>query len=293
MDLAHRGASLQKGEWGRLLILAGSIQFAGAAVLTTRAALRTGLDIVVLAAPERAANAALHAAPDAITLAVPARHFEKSHLKYLSHFKSYPVAVGSGLMVNAGVGKFLKSVLSDFKGPFVLDADALRIIAGEKSAAKLWKNKQVILTPNRAEYGMLAGEKQPHPLNSIKAIAQKYRATILCKGRTDVISDGERIEEISGGTSYLAKAGTGDVLTGIVGAIVSRGVPPFDACVAAARLLKQTGTELERSKGPALLASDIIEHLDLRKLKGEQHTHHHGQSKKAPKEPTKVTVEPG
>lgn len=267
MDIAHRQSSLAKGEWGKLLIIAGSIQFAGAAVLATRAALRTGADIVIAAAPERAANAVLHAAPDAISLAIPARHFDKNHLKYLKHFITYPVALGSGLMTGAAVKKFVKAVLKSFKGPFVIDADALRFVAAEKHPAKLWKGKRVILTPNRAEYALLAGKQSAHPLQTIKELAKRHQAVILCKGPTDIVSDGERVEEISGGSPFLAKAGTGDALTGVVAALLARGLSPFEAAVTGSRLLKQTSERVERERGAGLLAMDVAEALDTRQLK--------------------------
>lgn len=267
MDLVHRPTTLKKGEWGKLLILAGSSQFSGAAVLASAGALRTGLDIVVFAGPERTSNAVLYALPDVVSLGFHGKQLDPKHLKYVAHFRKYPVVIGSGILATKGVGKFLKGLLKRFDGPFVLDADALRIVAKEKNPAKLWAGKHVILTPNRTEYALLTGDKSDHPLQSIEAAAKRLRATILCKGATDVISDGTKTVEVAGGSPYLAKAGTGDVLAGSAGALLARGLDPFLAAETASRLLKATSERVASHRGPALLAGDVADALDLRLLK--------------------------
>lgn len=265
-DLLHRSTDLAKGEWGRLIILAGSSQLAGAAVLNTQGALRTGIDTVVVAAPERAANAVLYAAPTAIALAIPRRTFEPGHLRFIKQFRGYPVAMGSGLTVGKPVEKFVRGVLKTFDGPFVLDADALRMVAGVRNPAKLWSGKRVVLTPNRVEYALLTGKKDPDLLTTIQPLARLLGATVVCKGPTDFISDGQAVVEISGGSEFLAGSGSGDVLTGVIGALLARGLPSLDAAVTGCRLLKNAGERAEADKGPSLVAHDLPDYLDARKL---------------------------
>jgi ADP-dependent NAD(P)H-hydrate dehydratase / NAD(P)H-hydrate epimerase len=264
-NLASRPASLEKGEWGKLLILAGSERFSGAAVLTTLGALRTGLDLAVVASPARAADAVLAAAPDAVTIRLDGTEFDPQHADDLEYFKSYPVAIGSGLTTAKPARHFLKDILKRFDGPFVIDADALTVLADEESG-DWYSDKTVVLTPNREEYGALAGEAKPQPKRSIGAVAKRYGAFILCKGEVDIIGDGETVVEVEGGSEFLAKAGTGDVLTGVVGALLGRGLEPLEAAKAGAELVKEAGERAEKDKGPGLLASDIPGYLDLRNL---------------------------
>lgn len=265
--LTERPGDLAKGEWGRLLILAGSEPFAGAAVLNTLGALRTGLDLVVVGTPENAADAVTLASSDPVAIRLPGPALVPSHLDQLERFAAgYTVVIGSGLSINKDSRKFLKLVLERFAGPFVIDADALEILAEDRDAVDWYADKSVVLTPNREEYALLAGEAKPHPASSIEGVSKQYRATILSKGETDVISDGETILEVEGGSPFLAKAGTGDVLAGSVGALLARGLEPIEAAKVGAELVKEAGERGALDKGPSLLASDIPGYLDLRKL---------------------------
>ncbi len=266
MKLTERPDRLGKGEWGTLLLLAGSAQFAGAAVLAAGGALRTGLDLLVAAAPARAADAVLVAHPDAVTIRLEGTEFDKRHLEDISVFRDYPVAVGSGLTTKGGARKFLESVLDDFTGPLVIDADALRIVADERRPEKLFENKKVVLTPNREEYALLAGDSDARAHGTIRKLASDLGVTILAKGPVDHISDGKTVVEVEGGSPFLAKAGTGDVLTGVVGALLARGLEPLEAAQTAATAVKEASERGERDKGPSLLASDLPGYLDLRKL---------------------------
>ena len=273
MDFATRPAGLAKGEWGKLLVLAGSERFSGAAVLTVMGALRTGLDLVVAAAPARAADAVLAAAPDAVTLRLEGGEFAPEHVGDLDYFRDYPVAIGSGLTTEHGAKRFLKAVLEEFSGPFVIDADALTLLADESDGT--WydgSDKSVVLTPNAEEYAALAAANDSGDARSgsvartIGETAKQYGAVILAKGETDVIGDGKTVIEVEGGSSYLAKAGTGDVLTGAVGAFLARGFSPLEAAKAGAELVKEAGERAEKDRGPALLASDLPGYFDARRI---------------------------
>ncbi len=276
MDVATRPSKLAKGEWGKLLVLAGSDRFSGAAVLTVTGALRTGLDLVVAAAPARAADAVLAAAPDAVTIRLEGSEFAAEHVADLDYFKDYPVAIGSGLTTDHGAKRFLKAVLKEFSGPFVIDADALTILAEEGDGS--WyggspdgpadSDKTVVLTPNADEYEALAESVEASGSlgRTIGATAKRYGAVVLAKGETDVIGDGKTVVEVEGGSPYLAKAGTGDVLTGAVGAFLARGLSPLEAAKAGAELVKEAGERTEKEKGPALLASDLPGYFDARRI---------------------------
>lgn len=265
MESAHRSPSLAKGDWGKLLILGGSAQLAGALVLNTHGALRTGVDLVVVAAPDRASTAVLHHHPDAVTISLPTRHFEPKYMRFMNQFRHYTVVLGSGITSQKAVVKFVHKVLHSFTGPFVLDADAVRIVAASRTPARLWSGKQVLLTPNRAEYASLIKKRDDHPLNTISELANRLRATVLCKGPVDVLSDGRQTVEIPGGSEYLAKAGTGDVLSGVVGALVARGNSLFEAAREGTRLINEASMRAEALHGAGLMATDIAEQINAGK----------------------------
>lgn len=262
MQPAHRSPSLAKGDWGKLLILGGSAQLAGALVLNTYGALRTGVDLVVVAAPDRAATAVLHHLPDAVAISLPARHFHPKYMRFMGQFHTYTVVLGSGITSQKDVVKFVHKVLRTFTGPFVLDADAVRIAAASRTPARMWSGKQVLLTPNRAEYAALARKKDAHPLSTISEVATRLRATILCKGPVDVLSDGRETVEIPGGSEFLAKAGTGDVLSGVVGALVARGMSLFEAAQEGGRLVNEASMRAEAKHGAGLMAADVAEEIN-------------------------------
>ncbi|HEY8108971.1 MAG TPA: NAD(P)H-hydrate dehydratase [Patescibacteria group bacterium] len=266
MKLTERPENLAKGDWGKLLVLAGSARFAGAAVHVTSGALRTGVDLVVAAAPARAADAILVARPDTVTIRLEGTEFEKGHLEDVSPFRGYPVAIGSGLTLEGSSRRFLEGVLKEFSGPMVIDADALRLLAEERKPEKLLVDRRVVLTPNREEYGLLEGDPKADVKKTIRELAKGYGATILAKGPTDYVSDGKTLVEIEGGSPFLAKAGTGDVLTGIVGALLARGLEPLEAAKVGAAALKDASERAGEDKGPSLLAADLPEYLDLRQL---------------------------
>ncbi|MDP4000372.1 MAG: NAD(P)H-hydrate dehydratase [bacterium] len=271
MKLTERPEDLAKGDWGKLLVLAGSARFAGAAVHVVSGALRTGVDLVVAAAPARAADAILVNRPDAVTIRLEGGEFDKPHLGEVAPFREYPVAIGSGLTTEGGSRRFLEGVLKEFSGPFVIDADALRLLAEERKPDKLLEGKDVVLTPNREEYGLLegdpdAGKTGANVKKTIRARASGYGATILAKGPIDYVSDGKTLVEIEGGSPFLAKAGSGDVLTGVVGALLARGLEPLEAAKIGATALKDASERAGEDKGPSLLAADLPEYIDLRQL---------------------------
>ena len=100
----------------------------------------------------------------------------------------------------------------------------------------------------------------------VRSAVKRYGAVVLAKGEIDVIGDGKTVIEIEGGSPYLAKAGTGDVLTGAVGAFLARGLGPLEAAKAGAELVKEAGERAGADKGPALLASDLPGYFDARKI---------------------------
>ncbi len=262
-DVSRRPSDLPKGGWGRVLVLAGSSSLAGAAVLTVAGALRTGTDQVVYCGPERAATAVLHRYPDAINIGLLHRHYEPNDAKLLQRFKDYTLVIGPGLTLEDLTKRFVHKLLGQMTGPLVIDADALHAVAAVKRPEKLWQGRPVILTPNRREYGLLAGSEAVVS-ETIAELATKLSATILAKGPVDLVSDGQTVTELSGGSTLAAKGGSGDVLAGAAAALLARGLEPAKAASLAAEAVKLAAESAAKQRGAGVLALDIAEHLDLR-----------------------------
>ena len=265
-DLTKRAQDSQKGEWGRLAIFAGSTRYAGAAVLTVLGAQRTGVDRIQFYGVERAADAVLLSSPETISYPLDGHFFEDGHIDEIPELPGFTLVAGPGITIQKPAKKFLKKLLDDFEGPAVVDADGLRLLAdlGPKAVKHLEK---LVLTPNRHELSLLRDEDSSEvTAATVREAAEEWGAVVLCKGPTDFISDGKDTYEVSGGSPFLAKDGSGDVLTGIVGALLGRGLAPFEAAKLGAAIIKEAGERATKSKGPSLVASDLPEFIDLRNV---------------------------
>jgi len=249
---------------GHALVLAGGAGKGGAARLAARAALRVGAGLVTLACPQvsMAENAAqltaimLHALPDAYSLR-----------GMLTDRRFTALCLGPGL----GVSRAFEMVPAALWGhrPTVLDADA--ISAWENDPTPLFRvlHDQVVLTPHFGEFGRifpdLAAALEQGTLTQIEATrhaADRARCTVLLKGPETTIADpnGEAALHRAVGdraAPWLATAGSGDVLAGLVAGLMARGLAPFDAACAGTWL----HVEAARSFGPGLIAEDLPEEL--------------------------------
>ncbi len=223
-----------KGENGRLLIIAGSRQFHGAAMLPILGA-RRFCDLVFHYPAEKDPGLifAVKTIPDVIVL---------RDLKMLS--KMDCVLFGNGI----GNAKF---DVKKLKGNLIVDADGLKKIKGKIP-------KGALLTPHEGEFAMLFGVAGTE--KNVKAMAKKHKCTILRKGLVDIISDGEKTVRVIGGNPGLTKGGTGDVLAGLVAALGCKN-PLFYSAVEGSRMVKKAGSRLMKKYGYNYCASDLAEEI--------------------------------
>ncbi|MBQ9502007.1 MAG: NAD(P)H-hydrate dehydratase [Lentisphaeria bacterium] len=237
--LPRPAADIHKNSRGSLLVAAGSREFAGAAALTAVAALRCGAGIVRLAAV-RAEN---------LPHAVIVREFpsEKGVLPPAVWREIAPWIRSSGaLAAGPGWGSAEPGLLAgvfDFPGPVVLDADGLNLAA---RAPQLWRSrKDMVITPHPGEAARLAaafGVSACGRSELARTLAEKTGAVVLLKGKFTVVASPDGREKIVlSGSPALATAGSGDVLTGIIGALLAAKVSPFDAAVLGASLHGRAG----------------------------------------------------
>ncbi len=256
-----RKAWNHKGQFGKLLVIGGSDVYVGAPSFVALAALRSGCDLVYVAAPQRAANI-IARTPDLITYQLNGNHLSKGHVNKLLEVskKMDAIVIGNGLGSHKETLSAIDNFLRKCRLPTVLDADAIRAAASNK---KLLKGR--IITPHAGEFFLLTGKSVGNKLEIRKKIAQnfasQYKCTVLLKGHIDIITDGKKVAINKTGNVYMTKGGTGDSLAGICGALLARGVGAFHAGCAAAYINGAAGDLVAKEKGESLIASDVIEKI--------------------------------
>jgi hydroxyethylthiazole kinase-like uncharacterized protein yjeF len=261
-----RSPEAHKGTFGRLLVIGGSNVFSGAPALAAMAALRTGVDIVTVAAPEKTATAISSMSPALITLKLKGKHVNSGNLSALKEQLDSATAVvlGPGLGLHSETKEATKQIIEQVeeKGtPLLLDADGLKAFAEFKRKVDL----PMILTPHAREYEILTGNNLPDDLEEraekVQKRARKLGATILLKGPVDVVSDGERTKFNFTGNPGMTVGGTGDVLSGVVGGLLAMGADPFRAAAAGAFINGAAGDFVAAEKGYHMIPTDLLEYI--------------------------------
>ena len=259
-----RPAEAHKGDLGRLLVVGGSEVFSGAPALAALSALRAGVDLTYIAAPQGTAYAISSMAPDLITVKLEGSHLNSRNTAVIKRYleTSTAVVMGPGLGLHketkdAVMG--LVEMIEKEKIPLLLDADGLKAFAESKRKI----GTPLVFTPHAGEYRLLAGKKLPMDfgkrVEEVRKTARRLKAVILLKGHVDVISDGERIKLNFAGNPGMTVGGTGDVLSGVVGAFLAQGADPFEAAVAGAFINGAAGDFVLSEKGYHMVPTDIIE----------------------------------
>src|ERR1700722_9523789 len=254
--LPPRPVSGHKGLFGRVLIVGGSDHMLGAPVLAGTAALRMGSGLVQIAVPKSMLAAALSVTPELIGLALGSADTELMAAAKLAG----ALVIGPGLGQSpAARRRVLK--LTKLKLPMVIDADALNILAG----AKKWP-AEAILTPHPGEMKRLI--KKPVPTDDAgrialaTAYARSWNVTLVLKGDRTVVTDGTRYYLNHTGDSSLSKAGSGDILSGMLGCLLCQKMAPFDAACLAVHLHGLAGQTAGQKLGRrSVLSRDVIDSL--------------------------------
>jgi ADP-dependent NAD(P)H-hydrate dehydratase / NAD(P)H-hydrate epimerase len=276
--LPSRSDDSHKGTFGKLLIIAGSDRYVGAAYLTGAAAVRVGAGLVTLAVPAHAQMAIAGASPEMTFLPVPddpaaPGRITPAHLDMLGEaVTGYDaVAIGPGLGPAPETQRFVQLLVdrlaSDDKAPpLVIDADGLNALA----SADGWVSPETprwVLTPHPGEMGRLtktsAKEVQSDRLTVARIWAAKWRQVVVLKGAPSIVARPDGGAHLSVfANAALAIAGTGDVLTGAIAGLLAQGLEPYDAAVAGAYLHGLAGELWRSAHGAAgLPASELAAYL--------------------------------
>jgi len=269
--LPKRPANSNKSDFGRVLIVTGSIGMTGSGCLASMASLRSGAGLVYAAVP--ASLAVIYGATLTEPIILPLEDNGKGTLsaagipKILEYMERMSVAaVGPGLTVNEDIKEIVREIIKQSTIPLVLDADALNAISKDMAILRKLKTKAV-LTPHPGEMSRLTGlgtdEIQKDRISAAKSFSQEYGTVVVLKGSKTVVAlpDG-RVFVNPTGNSGMASAGSGDVLTGIIAGLCAQGMDVWEAAVAGVYLHGLAGDLAASEMGMySMVASDIIKYL--------------------------------
>ncbi len=284
-SLVARRPDDHKGIFGHVLVVAGSRGMAGAALLTARAALRSGAGLVTLALPASLQGSLAGAIPEAMTLALPEnfsgclRPEGVERLRQAHKNKDYTaMAIGPGLSLHPDTARFVLLALSILPLPALIDADALNLLALQevKGAKELLQGRcrGSIFTPHAGEMArclrVTTGDIIKDRESAAQKLAREWNGVVLLKGRDTIICGGGRAAVNKTGGPGLAKGGSGDVLAGLIAGLWAQmlasgrvsGDLAFRAAALGAWLHGTAGMLAQKSKTAwAMTACDVIDQL--------------------------------
>lgn len=251
--LPRRERGAHKGTFGTLLLVAGSDGMLGAAILAARGALRGGAGLVRAALP-----AALRAP---FTVAVPAATtLRRANGATALLQGATAVAIGPGLGATAATRRLVLGLLRAATVPMVLDADALNVLSPLR--APLPGGAAKVLTPHPGEAARLLGcataDVQRDRKAAVQALAARSGATAVLKGAGTLVCASTRLFVNRTGNPGLATGGSGDVLTGLLGALLAQGMAPFEAACLAVHVHGRAGDLVARRLSPAGLSAEDL-----------------------------------
>ncbi len=265
-----RAAESHKGDFGRVLVVAGSFGRAGAAHLAAIGALRSGAGLVTIATPRSCLPMVAAMAPEYMTEPLdetPAGTVDFPALERVLEITADIIAVGPGLGQSPGTAAFVQGLVERAGVPLVLDADALNAFAGDPDRLTGRDGVDVVITPHPGEMARLLNISvealQRDRLQHAMAFAESHRVHVVLKGHRTIIAgpDGRAFINLTG-NSGMATGGTGDLLTGMIAAWFAQLLDAEAACKLAVYLHGSAGDLAEADEGDvALIAGDIAGRL--------------------------------
>ena len=272
--LLRKKMDVHKNQFGHVMILAGSPRMLGAGALAGLAAMRTGAGLVTLGVPQ-SLNSIMQKKAANILMTLPLNETKAHTVGYAafeqikSLFKTFKaIAIGPGLSLEESTQKFVLKIIVDSPCPLVIDADALNALAGRLPLLLKSKTPK-ILTPHPGEMARLLKKSKTLIEQNRNVItqdfAERYHCTLVLKGyKTVVASPSREIYINTTGNPGMATAGSGDVLTGMIAALLGQGLAPFEAAKYGVYLHGLAGDLAAKDKTRlALIASDIIDYIPM------------------------------
>lgn len=260
--LPDRDVCAHKGDFGKLLLLCGSRGFTGAAYLAAMGALRSGAGLVFLGVPESIYAIEAVKLNEPVVFPLPDTDGRLSEQAIPEILKRLPqmdaVLVGPGLGRSDGTLRVVKAVLENAACPVVLDADGINVLAAHKDILR-GRTNPTILTPHAGEFARLGGDAGAGRVAAAEKMARELGCTVLLKGHGTVVTDGTATYINPTGNPGMAVGGSGDVLAGIITALLGQGVGPLEAAACGAWLHGAAGDICAAEMGQyGMLPTDML-----------------------------------
>jgi NAD(P)H-hydrate epimerase len=268
-SLAPRRAESNKGDFGRVLVVAGSRGMTGAAVLCGTAALRGGAGLVRLAVPADVLPIVAAGNPCYMTAPLPSDEHGRLHRKAATELAALlrtndVAAVGPGLGQGEGATECVRVALAS-PTPLVLDADGLNVLSGDTTPLRQ-RSAPVIVTPHPGEFARLIQRDVATVLAKREELAVRFAAehtlALVLKSHATLVTDGKRLYRNTTGNPGMATGGSGDVLTGLITALFGQGLDAFAAAQLGVYLHGLAGDLASEKLGEiSLIAADLLDYL--------------------------------
>lgn len=264
--LPARNPEAHKGDFGRILLLCGSVGYTGAACMAARAAVRCGAGLVYVGVPDAVYPIVAGKLDEPMVFPLPSEDGKLSSAAQKWILQMLPqmdaVLVGPGLGQSRGVLECVMAVLQEAKCPVILDADGINVLAGHIDVLRE-SACPVVVTPHPGEFRRLGGDLSAGSREeAAKDLAKDFNCICLLKGHRSVITDGSSCHVNPTGNPGMAVGGSGDVLAGMLTAFAGQGLPLLEAASAAAWLHGAAGDLCAAELGQyAMLPTDMIEAL--------------------------------
>ena len=268
----RRRADTHKGDYGHVLVIGGSVGMTGAPVMAAQAALRCGAGLVTLAVPEAIYFIAACKLTEGMVHPLPESSrgtFSTGSLSTLTALiaKASVLAVGPGLSQEPSAQRFAQALISKARLPIVLDADGINAFAGSARKKLARSAAPLVITPHPGEMARLLGTTvgviQRDRAGVAKKVARELKAVVVLKGHRTVVASprGEWYVNMTGNPG-MATAGMGDLLTGMIAALIGQGMAPFPAARAGVYLHGLAGDLSAKWVGQiSLTAGDVLAEL--------------------------------
>lgn len=265
LELKKRTPNSHKGVYGKLACVVGSRGMSGAGIMCVGGALRAGAGLTTIGIPRNLQDICSSAVPECMTFALDDEQGALS-------FKCVPgidelikgktaLAAGCGLSVCSGTIKAVEHMVRNYDISKVFDADAINVISQNPSVLDQ-KAGNIVLTPHIGEFARLCKTEITNPLEQAKDFAEKHGVILLLKGATTIVTDGNRTAFVLTGTPGMAKGGSGDVLTGVIGGLLASGFSCFDAALYGAYICGKAGESAAKLYGEhSMTAMDTLSQI--------------------------------
>ena len=260
--LPDRLPDSHKGSYGRVLIIAGSVGYTGAPCLAAIGALRCGAGLVTLLVPKSVYAVVAGKMEEAMVMPLPSFQGKLSHFSLAEIKKQIPkadvVLIGPGLGQSKSVCKIVLWILKHYSGPVVLDADGINVLSGHMDILR-GRIAPTVLTPHPGEFKRIGGQLSKGRVQAAVEFAKDTGCVLVLKGHNTVITDGTSLYRNPTGNPGMAVGGSGDVLAGVIAALLGQGVPILDAAACGAWIHGAAGDLCAKEIGQyGMLPTDML-----------------------------------